>query len=333
MSGNEHPRLGHVSDSMVQPASSLAESLDTLSDSSWLVLVDMVRFLVLRLSRPTKAAPAGFLLAYSIIHSRVLNPRPVLIEPPRLDCRGPSTHGGATTTATNTHRTTTTMCSNVERRRKDAGSMSLLDFFRPRTPQGLKAAAVEADDRAIGLAAQQQVGPTTQARDRERDSEDEQAAVREDDEVSAPTPEGPSAPRARPNWGNGFMRRLGTPVHSYSRKGRRKRPRVCEDFVADPVPPNGEDGLPSASAAPSGDGEADGIKAEGAIATACEQPAPAPTRMRQLYLDLGQSNFAHTRCEVCGLVYAVGEPEDEKTHRDYHRRHVVAKQARAEQGH
>ena len=330
MSGNEQPRLGHVSDSMVQPASSLAESLDTLSDSSWLVLVDMVRFWSCGCHNQGVPLPRRPLLDLQYHPFPRLNPRPDLFE---RWLSGPKPTQGGTTRAANTHRTTTTMYSNVERRRKDAGSMSLLDFFRPRTPQGLKAAAVEADDRAIGLAAQQQVGPTTQARDRERDSEDEQAAVREDDEVSAPTPEGPSAPRARPNWGNGFMQRLGTPVHSYSRKGRRKRPRVCEDFVADPVPPNGEDGLPSASAAPSGDGEADGIKAEGAIATACEQPAPAPTRMRQLYLDLGQSNFAHTRCEVCGLVYAVGEPEDEKTHRDYHRRHVVAKQARAEQGH
>ena len=166
---------------------------------------------------------------------------------------------------------------NVERRRKDAGSMSLLDFFRPRTPQGLKAAAVEADDRAIGIAAQQQVGPTTQARDRERDSEDEQAAVRKEDEVSAPTPEGPFAPRARPNWGNGFMQRLGTPVHSYSRKGRRKRPRVCEDFVVDPVPRDGEDGLPSASAAPrSPSGEH--RKFGRAVRASCTPPRARPRR-------------------------------------------------------
>ena len=40
--------------------------------------------------------------------------------------------------------------------------------------------------------------------------------------------------------------------------------------------------------------------------------------MKQLFLDLGQKNFGHRKCPECGLLYAVGEPEDERTHAKFH---------------
>merc|ERR1711884_736250 len=48
-------------------------------------------------------------------------------------------------------------------------------------------------------------------------------------------------------------------------------------------------------------------------------PAQDSTRLRQAYLDLGQSNFGPCKCPTCGLLYTIGEPTDEKVHRDYHR--------------
>lgn len=38
----------------------------------------------------------------------------------------------------------------------------------------------------------------------------------------------------------------------------------------------------------------------------------------QLHLDLGQRDFACTRCATCGLLYARGAVEDEKLHRQHH---------------
>ena len=35
-------------------------------------------------------------------------------------------------------------------------------------------------------------------------------------------------------------------------------------------------------------------------------------------LDLGQSSMRHATCARCGLVYAKGDPSDEKTHAQYH---------------
>ena len=46
--------------------------------------------------------------------------------------------------------------------------------------------------------------------------------------------------------------------------------------------------------------------------------AAAPTGMKQLFLDLGQKNFGHCKCPTCGLLYAKGEPEDERTHAKFH---------------
>lgn len=40
---------------------------------------------------------------------------------------------------------------------------------------------------------------------------------------------------------------------------------------------------------------------------------------RQLYLDLGQADFAFATCKVCGIMYAKGEENDEHTHDLYHK--------------
>ena len=55
-------------------------------------------------------------------------------------------------------------------------------------------------------------------------------------------------------------------------------------------------------------------------------PVPVPTKVptKQLFLDLGQKSFGHVTCATCGLLYAKGEREDERTHAAYHAAHVEA---------
>ena len=57
-------------------------------------------------------------------------------------------------------------------------------------------------------------------------------------------------------------------------------------------------------------------------------PGPAlpkkPKQTKQLFLDLGQKSFGHVTCATCGLLYAKGEREDERTHAAYHAAHVEA---------
>lgn len=38
----------------------------------------------------------------------------------------------------------------------------------------------------------------------------------------------------------------------------------------------------------------------------------------QYQLDAGQKNFGATQCTECGIVYQVGDPEDENAHLNYH---------------
>ena len=47
--------------------------------------------------------------------------------------------------------------------------------------------------------------------------------------------------------------------------------------------------------------------------------------MKQLFLDLGQKNFGHVTCATCGLLYAKGEPADERTHDAYHARFLASR--------
>ena len=52
--------------------------------------------------------------------------------------------------------------------------------------------------------------------------------------------------------------------------------------------------------------------------------APTSGVMKQLFLDLGQKNFGHVTCPTCGLLYARGEPSDERAHDAYHARAIAA---------
>ena len=51
--------------------------------------------------------------------------------------------------------------------------------------------------------------------------------------------------------------------------------------------------------------------------------APTSGVMKQLFLDLGQKNFGHVTCPTCGLLYARGEPSDERAHDAYHARAIA----------
>ncbi|XP_078154829.1 protein CHROMOSOME TRANSMISSION FIDELITY 7-like isoform X1 [Carex rostrata] len=42
-------------------------------------------------------------------------------------------------------------------------------------------------------------------------------------------------------------------------------------------------------------------------------------RYAQYYLELGQSDFLLHQCVVCGMMYARGDPADEKAHKSYHK--------------
>ena len=41
------------------------------------------------------------------------------------------------------------------------------------------------------------------------------------------------------------------------------------------------------------------------------------SKVEQTFLDLGQSNFGTQKCEVCGMIYSPGKPEDERLHDSY----------------
>ena len=45
--------------------------------------------------------------------------------------------------------------------------------------------------------------------------------------------------------------------------------------------------------------------------------------LRQLCLDLGQKNFGHVTCRACGMVYSLGQAQDEADHSRFHRRYLA----------
>ena len=45
--------------------------------------------------------------------------------------------------------------------------------------------------------------------------------------------------------------------------------------------------------------------------------------LQQLCLDLGQRNFGHVTCRVCGMVYSLGQSQDEADHSKFHRRYLA----------
>ena len=48
------------------------------------------------------------------------------------------------------------------------------------------------------------------------------------------------------------------------------------------------------------------------------------TKTTQMCLDLGQASLRHVTCVKCGLVYAQGDPEDERTHAQYHEKFIAS---------
>jgi len=55
-----------------------------------------------------------------------------------------------------------------------------------------------------------------------------------------------------------------------------------------------------------------------ARATTSERARKREKTTRQMCLDLGQKSLTHCACVRCGLVYAKGDPSDERTHARYH---------------
>eukprot|EP00899_Mesostigma_viride_P018524 jgi/Mesvir1/26673/Mv20457-RA.1 len=56
----------------------------------------------------------------------------------------------------------------------------------------------------------------------------------------------------------------------------------------------------------------------GAPALSAARPKAPRAALQQLYLDLGQANFAYATCPACGLVYACGVAEEERLHQQFH---------------
>ncbi len=151
-------------------------------------------------------------------------------------------------------------------------------------------------------------------------------AARPTDAASGTPLQTPEA-KARPLY-CAALGRLGTPAQTYRRKKRPKFESVEEGAVA-----MGDDFL-SAGGGWEGEGRArDGGAAgagAGGGATADSDGVPiaaAPAKLRQVYLDLGQSTFGHTKCPVCGLLYTVGEPSDERTHKQFHKKFLSERAA------
>ena len=125
------------------------------------------------------------------------------------------------------------------------------------------------------------------------------------------------ASRGGADWHLGGERR---PVATY---GRRRRGEARRAGAAPSKDDAGQaDDAPSTSGARSDPVDAKRARTEVATtlrdgSSRANSRAAAPG-MKQLFLDLGQKNFGHRKCPECGLLYAVGEPEDERTHAKFH---------------
>eukprot|EP00958_Prasinococcus_capsulatus_P019374 scaffold2378_cov424-Prasinococcus_capsulatus_cf.AAC.2 len=63
-------------------------------------------------------------------------------------------------------------------------------------------------------------------------------------------------------------------------------------------------------------------KLKKAAGAASVESSQRDRRSQQLFLDVGQKNFDHVTCKVCGLLYAKGQPSDERTHASHHSNYV-----------
>ena len=138
-------------------------------------------------------------------------------------------------------------------------------------------------------------------------------------ESADPLVEDPSTNGGGADWQLGGCPRR--PVATYKRRRRvdgGKGGGISKDGVKDG---SRDEDAPSTSGGDPG-GEPKRARSEipmrdGSSKANARQAAP-PTGMKQLFLDLGQKNFGHCKCPTCGLLYAKGEPEDERTHAKFH---------------
>jgi len=189
-----------------------------------------------------------------------------------------------------------------------AGSRSIASFFRS-PPAGSAARAASATSAALRASPAIAEASETDRSERERGAEARGPRPGPDpvapDEAS-PSPEtrggalSDNTPRAVLPWRVAPESARGRPVVAYRRKRRATHP--PESAQRSPPPP--------ASVAPP------------APAPAAPPPRKDKRPTKQLFLDLGQKSFGHVVCAVCGLLYARGEPRDEKTHDAFHAERV-----------
>ena len=190
-----------------------------------------------------------------------------------------------------------------------AGSRSIASFFRS-PPAGSAARAASATSAALRASPAIAEASETDRSERERGAEAGGPCPGPDpvapDEAS-PSPEtrggalSENTPRAVLPWRVAPESARGRPVVAYRRKRRATHP---PESSARRTPP------PPASVAPP------------APAPAAPPPRKDKRPTKQLFLDLGQKSFGHVVCAVCGLLYARGEPRDEKTHDAFHAERV-----------
>ena len=180
--------------------------------------------------------------------------------------------------------------------------------------------------------------------DAPEDEEEEEAAAptseaTEEEEAAAAAAEAARDPAASPEW----SRPRAVESRTYRRR-RRRDDRGCDGEAEENQGTTSTQPSPSDAPAPAptaGDGDSpnQGVK-RARSASATEQAGPSAAAppcsgnggggggsggaMKQLFLDLGQKNFGHVKCGVCGLLYARGEAADERTHAAYHAQAVAA---------
>ena len=200
---------------------------------------------------------------------------------------------------------------------KRCQSMDLLHFFKPKTQlvKPITLADRKSEDfetpvkkkqRYVDEGKEVQVEVETRGGGEGKGEEEK----REIASFSVSTPIAGADPHGTPvqeekNVRKGFLphsslTRLGTPAQTY-----RRRKRVVKD----------SDGSENQSL-----GESDSNPHNNSSKKHDVADATGTAKLRQVYLDLGQSNFGHTKCPVCGLLYTVGEPSDEKAHKQFHRK-------------
>jgi hypothetical protein len=204
---------------------------------------------------------------------------------------------------------------------KACQSMDLLQFFKPKS----QVKPITLADRKSDFET-----PVKKKQKHHLDDEEGTAKVVASSSVSTPlasdTPMG--TPRQEENEDEQLRKefiphkstitRLGTPAQTY-----RRRKRIKNEEEEGGGGKNQEDARVVVDLNRSSTGEVREEEKRSLVEPDSKnnkQHTDTTVRLRQVYLDLGQSNFGHTKCPVCGLLYTVGEPSDEKTHKQFHRK-------------